>query len=131
MTERDDTIAGGHEPVGLTKRGERMKRIITLVAGVLLVLAMMAAPASAHVLIVDPPGADEPKSVWVGGPALPAEGNGLYLGGPTGTDYLPPSHDKGLNVACEVQRQRGNSAADMWGPPNPGTCAHGGPPPGP
>jgi hypothetical protein len=101
-----------------------MRRMMTLLAGIVLVLAMMAAPAAAHVLVVDPPGKGEPTGGWVGGPALPGQGKGLIPGGPAG-DYLQsPSHGKGLNTACHALRAHGRSAVDIFGPGGPG-CPHG------
>jgi hypothetical protein len=67
-----------------------MRRMVTLVAGIVLALAMMAAPAAAHVLVVSPPGAGEPTGSWVGGAALPAQGKGLIPGGPTGAYLQSP-----------------------------------------
>ena len=104
------------------------KRVFTLLATTLLALGMMAVPAAAHVLVVDPPGQEEPVAGWVGGPTLPeqAQGQGLM---PNPFGLQPPSHAKGLNAACEALRTNGNGVVDMWGPPSPYTCQHGEPAP--
>lgn len=109
-----------------------MRRSITLLTVVLSMMAMMALPAAAHVLVVDSPGGDgDPKVGWVGGGELPeaAEGNGLIPGGPTGAYLQSPSHDGGLVTACERLRAHGNGVVDIFGPNAPGeppTCRHGG-----
>lgn len=107
-----------------------VRRTLAIGAAVLLVLAMMAGPAAAHILTVDPPGAGdgppagpfEPGS-WVGGGTLPSEaqGNGLI---PSPFGLQPPSHATGLNSACEALRENGNGVVDIFGPGGPG-CPHG------
>jgi hypothetical protein len=84
----------------------------------------IAAPASAHILVVNPPGG-ETKVNWVGGGALPGQGQGLVPGGPTGSYLQSPAHAKGLNQACESIRSNGQAAADIFGPPTPAGCPHG------
>lgn len=101
-----------------------MRRMITLVAGTVLVLALMAAPATAHILVVDPPGAGQPAGGWVGGPALSGQGKGLIPGGPEDAYLQSPSHVKGLNTACYALREHGRSTVDIFGPGGPG-CPHG------
>jgi hypothetical protein len=104
-----------------------MKRITIMLAAMLFAIGLMAAPASAHVLVVDSAGNGH-DGVWVGGPVgVPGQGQGLVLGGPDGQQTMPPSHVKGLNSACDAIREKGNgkAAADIWGPPHPNTCNHG------
>ena len=88
------------------------------------ILALFAL-ASAHVLVIDPPGEGEGGAVWIGGPALPAtaQGAGLVPGGPEGAYLQPPSHGKGLNDACEATA--GNAVVSIFGPPVEDTCHHG------
>ena len=108
--------------------GRTIKRASIIAIAGAATLALSGAPASAHVIIIDPPGSEEePKVGWVGGGPLPDEaaGEGLVPGGLTG-DYLqPPSHTKGLNSACEALRANGRSAVDIFGPPTPAGCPHG------
>ena len=60
-------------------------------------------------------------------------GEGLIGGGPpdpeTGEQPFmqPPSHEKGLNTACEALRENGTGVVDIFGPPpTPGSgCPHG------
>ena len=104
-----------------------MRSMFTIVAALVLVLALVSS-GFAHVLVVSPHGSDV-KVGWTGGPALPdaAKGQGLIPGGPGGIYMQPPSHGKGLNTACESLR--GNpSVVNMFGPPFPSTCQHGGTP---
>ena len=100
-----------------------MKRL-TVLAVMTLVLLMSALPAAAHFLTVTPGGSGE-KINWVGGPALPdaAQGAGLMVigGGPNKNSLQPPSHQRGLNNACEAQ-SKNRSAASIQGP-GPG-CPH-------
>lgn len=110
-----------------------MRRTVTLATVALSMLAMMAAPASAHILVVDSPGGNgDPKVVsGIGGGALPgeAQGEGLIPGGPGGLYLQTPSHDGGLVTACENLRAHGNGVVDIFGPNRPGgdlTCRHGG-----
>lgn len=109
----------------LSRRCIRMRSTLVLIVILVMVLAL-ASPVFAHMrLIGGGPG-------MTGSPPLPAaaQGQGLVPGGPGGIYLQSPSHAKGLNTACEALR--GNpSAQDMWGPPNPATCNHGGPPPAP
>lgn len=110
-----------------------MRRLITLAAALVMALAMMAAPASAHVLVVQDGEVQTHRAErfaelgglgWVGSPPLPGQGNGLIPGGPGGIYLQSPSHGNGLNTACETQRDHGNSAVDIFGPGGPG-CPHG------
>jgi len=100
-------------------------RVAAAVVAVFTAVLLTAAPASAHILVVDPPGSDEVKTVWVGGGALPGQGKGLVPGGPGGTIMQSPAHNKGLNTACEAIRAAGVAAVDIFGPPTPAGCAHG------
>jgi hypothetical protein len=102
-----------------------MTKFATACIAVLTLLAALAGPAGAHNLVVDPPGDSEPKSGWVGGPALPGQGQGLIPGGPGGEVLLAPAHGGGLNQACTAMRAQGRAAADIYGPPGPGGCPHG------
>jgi hypothetical protein len=110
--------------------GRTIWRACAVAAASAATLAVGGTTASAHVLEVDPFGSDA-KQVWVGGPLMPADrpGQGLVPGGPGGAFLQPPSHYKGLNTACAALRSNGNGVVDMWGPPHPATCSHGGPPP--
>lgn len=110
-----------------------MKRLITLLTIALFALAMLAGPAAAHHLTVNPPGGGEgpEEEAWVGGPVgLPGQGQGLnHEGGPSQNETMTPAHDKGLVTACENLRDHGNSAVDIFGPAAPDvdtTCRHGG-----
>ena len=113
-----------------------MRRMLVVLAAMLLTLGLLGGPAAAHHLVVDPPGAGEGPSAgpldpggWVGGPlGVPGKGQGLnHEGGPTGEDTITPAHHKGLNSACESLRQHGNGVVDIFGPPPiPGSgCPHG------
>lgn len=88
-----------------------MKRITTLAVGVLMVLAMMAGPASAHILVVQDGEVQTHRAERFGGFAW-VGGNGQ-------------GHFEGLDVACEKQRDHGNSAVDIYGPPTDAGCPHG------
>lgn len=89
----------------------------------------VAIPASAHHIVVQPPSHEEPVvDGWVGGPALPGQGEGLIPGGPGGVYLQSPAHAKGLVTSCEAHRRNGNAVVDIAGPPF-GNCTHGGPPP--
>ena len=102
-----------------------IRRLVPLVAAGMLAGAMVM-PASAHILVVDPQGEGDGTVQWVGGPVgLDANGKGLVYGGPDGDELMPPSHEKGLNNACEAQRANGKSAASIFGPPSPAGCEHG------
>lgn len=106
-----------------------MKKIIrrgTIIAATsAAALALSSAPATAHVVIIDPPGQD-PKEGCVGGPALPGKGQGLIPGGPPNAPIMQsPAHGKGLNTACETIRAHGNGVVDIFGPPTQAGCAHG------
>lgn len=101
-----------------------IRRTLVAFAVVTVTGAALAAPAGAHILVVDPPGDDE-KVVWVGAGELPGKGQGLVPGGPTGSYLQSPSHAKGLNSACEALRANGRAAADIFGPPSPAGCPHG------
>lgn len=102
-----------------------IKRLGVAITTGVAVIALSGAAASAHVLEVDPPGNGEPRSGWVGGPALPGQGKGLIPGGPGGQIMQSPAHGGGLNTACEALRSNGRSAVDIFGPPSPAGCAHG------
>ena len=112
-----------------------IRRTVTLAAATLLALGMIAGPAAAHHLTVDPPGAGSGPSAgpfepggWVGGPApLPGQGKGLVLGGMSGQDPMTPAHVGGLNTACEALRENGNGVVDIFGPPptEHSGCPHG------
>lgn len=101
-----------------------MRRALLGLAVVIITSVGLAVPASAHVLVVDPPGG-ETKVGWVGAGALPGKGQGLVPGGPTGSYLQTPAHAKGLNNACEALRANGQAAVDIFGPPTPAGCAHG------
>ncbi len=101
-----------------------LKRATVALGIVIVTTAAMAAPAGAHVLVVDPPGG-ETKVVWVGAGELPGKGQGLVPGGPTGSYLQSPAHAKGLNAACEALRANGSAVVDIFGPPTPAGCAHG------
>lgn len=106
-----------------------MRRIVTLVAAALMVLGMLAGPAAAHHLVVDPPGAGEGPGAeaWVGGEPLPedAQGRGLIPAGPGGVFGLQtPAHDSGLVSACENLLAHGNGVVGIFGP-GPTPCIHG------
>lgn len=101
-------------------------RVIAVVAA----LALMAAPAAAHNLVVDPPGNDKVHERWIGGPILPAQaqGKGLFDAPPfpiAPADGLkqPAAHAKGLNNACKATKS--NSTVTIFGPPTPAGCEHG------
>jgi hypothetical protein len=108
----------------MATEGHDMKKLTTALVSLVLIMAL-ASPAAAHVQVVDPPGKDDAKVGWVGGPALPGHGQGLIPGGPTGEVLLTPAHAGGLIQACEAIRSQGQAAVDIWGPPGPGGCAHG------
>ncbi len=98
-----------------------MKRTLTLLSAVLLALGMMAGPAAAHFVTVDPKGDGEGHVGWVGGEDLPGQGQGLIPGGPQGDWMMTPAHDGGLNTACESLEDN-PSVVDIRGPgPN---CPH-------
>ena len=105
-------------------------RTFRLLAVTVLMAGLMAAPAAAHNLEVDPPGNDKVIHGWVGGGPLPdsANGAGLIPGGPTGSFNQPPSHAKGLNTACEANEVN-PSVVDIRGPAAPHItdpeCPHG------
>ena len=106
--------------------GRTIKRASIITIAGAATLALSGAPASAHLIIVDPPGSEE-KVGWVGGGPLPeaANGKGLIIGGPSGEYLQPPSHGKGLNTACAALRANGNGVVNIFGPPSPAGCAHG------
>ena len=98
-----------------------MRSTLRVVLVLVLVLALVS-PAFAHVRSVGG------GSNWTGSPPLPAaaQGNGLVYSFGAGSN-ISPSHFGGLNTACESLRSN-PSVADMWGPPHPTTCQHGGTP---
>jgi hypothetical protein len=104
------------------------RRLIVVVAALLLVLAMMAGPAAAHYLEVNPPGGDTSVENWIGGPpgvALPdqAQGEGLFGGPPFAPDNRQPAaHGKGLVDACGATHS--NPVVAISGP-GPTPCVHG------
>jgi hypothetical protein len=107
-------------------RRSKRRGIGVILMTMLFTIGLMAGPAAAHVLVVTPPGADEPvHEGWTGGGALPGQGEGLVPGGPGGIYLQSPAHEKGLNSACEALRSNGKAAVDMFGPPTPAGCAHG------
>lgn len=97
-----------------------MKRGIATIFFSAVLLMAFAIPAGAHNLTVTPPGTGE-KHFWVGGGALPANGQGLIPGGPTGEFMLTPAHGGGLTTACGMN---GSDVVDIRGPGGPG-CPHG------
>jgi hypothetical protein len=101
-----------------------MKKVFGFCVTACAALVVSAVPASAHVLVVEPPGGDV-KVGWVGGGPLPGQGKGLVPGGPTGSYLQSPAHAKGLNQACESIRANGQAAVDIFGPPTPAGCPHG------
>jgi hypothetical protein len=108
------------------------KKTIVGSAAALAMAIGLAAPASAHVLEVDPPGGGNGTSgIVVGGAPLPesASGKGLIPAGPQGSLGLQsPAHDKGLVSACVALTRNGSSVVSMFGPTAPTlepTCRHG------
>lgn len=100
----------------------RARRFGIGIATLALALAV-AGPAAAHDITVSPSGG-EVKHGWVGGLApLPANGQGLFLGGPFGNWPLAAAHGKGLVDAC-LALQANPSVVDIRGPGGPG-CPHG------
>lgn len=106
-----------------------IRRLSVLAAATLMALGMIAGPAAAHILVVEPPGGGQgPEDVRAGGGPLPAaaKGQGLIGAGPGGIFGLQsPAHDGGLNTACESLRANGNGVVDIFGPPTPDGCPHG------
>lgn len=101
-----------------------MKRaIIGTLTAVGLTLTMSAG-ASAHNLHITTPDG-ETHHHWVGGPALPGQGEGLIPGGPDGSWTIVPAHEGGLVNACQAIRANGNEVVDIFGPGG-NTCRHGG-----
>lgn len=104
-------------------------RRVTLMVAIVMAVGMMAAPASAHNLEVDPPGNDKTVERWIGGPpgaALPdqAQGEGLFPGPPFAPDNKQPAaHGAGLNNACDATGS--NDVVTIYGPPTPEGCPHG------
>lgn len=102
------------------------RRLGVVVVGAGLALGVLSGAASAHVIVVTPPGAEAPVHVgWAGGGELPGHGHGLVPGGPTGSYLQAPAHEGGLVTACESLRASGAAAVDIFGPPTPAGCAHG------
>lgn len=104
-----------------------IRRLSVLAAATLMVLGMIAGPAAAHILVVNPPpeGHGPSMKAQVGGGQLPGIGKGLIPGGPTGSYLQSPAHGGGLNTACESLRANGNEVVDIFGPPTPAGCPHG------
>lgn len=98
------------------------RSIISLVAALLVMLAL-AAPTAAHSVVVDPPGEREGPAVWVGGGPIPGQG-GALLDSPVGA--LPPSHARGLVSACETTIANPSVVA-ILAPPFFSGCHHGQP----
>jgi hypothetical protein len=102
-----------------------MRRVVSTLLGVTALLLALAAPAIAHNLVVDPPGAADERTHWVGagGPAEPIPGQGQGLAeSPIGN--RPAGHEHGLPVAC--QRTNENpSAVTFEAPPFFTGCHHG------
>lgn len=106
-----------------------MKRVLVASLVSVGVSLGVALPASAHSIVVQPPGHEEPVVEGrVGSGPLPGKGKGLIPGGPGGSYLQSPSHAKGLVSACYAIRENGNGVVDIAGPPF-GNCFHGGPPP--
>jgi hypothetical protein len=101
---------------------EPMHRSLSLLAALVLTLAL-AAPAAAHAVFVDPPGHGDGPAVWVGGGPVPGQG-GALLDSPVGK--LPPSHARGLVAACEATGANPSAVAIM-APPYFTGCHHGQP----
>jgi hypothetical protein len=102
-----------------------MRRILAIAAGAAAIAGIGAGPALAHVVSVTPPsGTSVEGRGWAGSFGLPGSGQGLIPGGPTGTWLISPSHERGLNTACETIRSSGKAAVDISGPGGPG-CPHG------
>ena len=100
------------------------RRVLTLLVAMLGVLGLMATPAMAHYVAVD-----GEVVAFAGGGDVPGQGEGLVEGGPPGgTGKIAPSHEEGLNTACE---KNGSDAVDIRGPNELGQydpesdCGHG------
>ena len=113
---------------------QTIRRATIVAATSAAVLALSSAPASAHVIVVEPSGNSETKVGMVGGGPLPVEYEtgdthpGLMVGGAGGLYFQSPSHGKGLNQACESLRAHGKAVVDIFGPPVVDYCPHGRPP---
>ena len=111
-----------------------LRRLCILFASIALPLALPS-QASAHHLIVSPPGHDEPVHAlgdqWVGGSTLPesvAGAPGLFFSPVLG--WLPASHGQGLVQACLALREHGNGVVSIAPPPlgpADADCQHGPP----
>ncbi|MDP8904410.1 MAG: hypothetical protein M3N29_03705 [Chloroflexota bacterium] len=99
-----------------------MKHCLILLLALCLLTLALAAPVTAHNLVVDPPGDGAGNSVWVGGGPVPGQGAAL-LDSPMGK--LPLSHARGLPNACAATRAN-PSAVTFLAPPF-GSCHHGQP----
>lgn len=104
-------------------------RKASLLLTTLLLLGLLAGPAAAHNLTVDPPGQSDGTAGWVGGEPLPQEVDpdhpGLVVGGPPDDQVMQsPAHEGGLNTACEALEANDNDVVDIRGPGGPG-CGHG------
>lgn len=111
-----------------SNQGSLMRRFSFLVAATLTALAVMAGPAAAHHLIVNPVGGDKAIDKWIGGPptfVLPdqAQGEGLFPGPPFAPENKQPAaHGAGLINACEATLS--NPVVAILGP-GPTPCIHG------
>ena len=102
-----------------------MRRYLVLVLTVGVLLLAFAAPVAAHNLVVDPSGQAETKALWVGGPVVPGQGQGLF-GGPFGLQ--PAGHREGLPHACNATGSSPSAVTFIAPPPGiPGddSCQHG------
>ena len=104
-----------------------MKRSLVATLALLSLLLAMAAPAAAHNMVVDPPGQAEPVELWVGGPVVPGEGQGLFPHPPSG-GFQPAGHREGLPHACNATNSN-PSAVTFIAPPtlpfDTDSCSHG------
>lgn len=103
-------------------------RTVTRLLAVVLALGLLAAPASAHILVVDPPGNDKVIGKWIGGPPdallpIQAQGEGLFPAPPFAPGYKQPAaHGTGLIAACKATT--GNGVVTIVGPGMTVLCEH-------